>query len=193
MPDPLDVTIRMLVPADLDAWWDMRLEALRDHPTAFGSDYETAKRQGPSGNIERLLADPGTSDRVVIAIDGTGRLLATAGLVRESGKRSHIGFIWGVYTRPEARGYRLAMRLIDVLIDHAGGVPGIRQLHITVEAGNAGALKTYQRLGFVEWGRELRAIAWDGAYFDEIHLALMLDQADTTSTVSEINVPTDSP
>ena len=34
------ISIRIIVPDDVDIFWNLRLEALRDHPEAFSADYE---------------------------------------------------------------------------------------------------------------------------------------------------------
>lgn len=167
--------IRPLRQDELDDWWEMRLVALQHHPDAFGSSFEWAKEQGPSYLIERNFRDTSALNRIFVACDADGSMLATAGVFRDSGKRSHIAVIWGVYTRPEHRGQGLSKRLITTAMDHCRSFPDIRQIHISVNADNAPAKRVYESAGFVTWGREPRAIVLPDGDYDELHMAILLD------------------
>jgi RimJ/RimL family protein N-acetyltransferase len=153
----------------------MRLRALRDHPEAFGSDYETARQRGPAYLIDRHFGRDAGINVILAAYDANDTFLGTAGVFGDTGKRAHIAHVWGVYTAPEARGQGIARRLIDATLNHCRAHPGIRQAHISVNADNAAALHVYTSAGFVPWGTEPRAIALPDRFDDEIHLALMLD------------------
>ncbi|MBN9349010.1 MAG: GNAT family N-acetyltransferase, partial [Devosia sp.] len=103
--------IRRLGAADAAAYRAIRLEALQDAPTAFGSSYEA--------ECTRDLAEfESTVTRNYIAGAWLGgALVGTAGFHRlDATKVAHRGNIWGVYVRPEARGHGVARALIaDVL------------------------------------------------------------------------------
>lgn len=170
-----ETTIRAITQDELPQWWDVRLRALRDHPEAFGSDYETSRNRGYGYLVESNFGNGLPVSRIFAAFDPAETILSTAGVFGNTGKRSHIAVVWGVYTIPEAIGQGLASRLIGTSIAHCRSFPQIRQIHISVNAGNAPALHIYESAGFVPWGREPRAIALPDRYDDEIHLALMLD------------------
>lgn len=59
-----DYVIRPITPDEIGAWWELRLRSLRDHPDAFGADYDEAQRRGPDylrpatvdGRVDRLFA-----------------------------------------------------------------------------------------------------------------------------------------
>jgi RimJ/RimL family protein N-acetyltransferase len=172
---PNDVTIRPITRDELPCWWEMRLRALRDHPDAFGSDYETARQRGPGYLVERNFGPDSGINVILAAFDADDTLLGTAGVFGDTGKRAHIAHVWGVYTVPEARGQGIASRLIDAALNHCRAYAGVLQAHISVNVDNAGALHVYTAAGFVPWGTEPRAIALPGRFDDEIHLALMLD------------------
>jgi RimJ/RimL family protein N-acetyltransferase len=167
-----DLTIRAITEDELPQWWELRLRALHDHPDAFGSDYEISRDRGFGYLIERNFGNGLPVNAIFSALDPEGSILSTVG---NTGKRSHIAIIWGVYTAPEARGRGLASRLIDTAITHCRSFPEILQIHISVNADNGPAIHVYESAGFVAWGREPRAIALPDRYDDEIHLALMLD------------------
>lgn len=156
---------------DLPAWWELRLRSLRDHPEAFGSDYEESRRTGPT-YIERGYFDGGIN-RLFAAFTPAGDLVAQAGTYEESGKRSHIGNVISVYTHPDHRGNGLASRLVQAAIEHLQSFQAITSIRISVNADNHIAFRTYEKLGFVTWGEEPDAIRTaDGSCHNERHMVL---------------------
>jgi GNAT superfamily N-acetyltransferase len=173
MTPPEGYEIRAIGPDGLDAWWDLRLRSLRDHPDAFGADYASAIERGPD-YLRGGLVD-GAVERLFAAFSPDGSLVAQLRTVADTGKRSHIAMIISVATDPRHCGLSLQKALIRLAIDHCRSFSEIRQVHISVNAGNAPALAVYEGAGFVAWGREPRALRTESGFHDEIHLAMMLD------------------
>lgn len=171
LPDGYEV--RALAPNELDAWWDLRLRSLRDHPDAFGADYAAAVERGPE-YLRGGLAD-GSVERLFAAFAPNGSLVAQLRTVADTGKRSHIAMIISVATDQAHRGLGLQKALIRLAVDHCRSFPEIRQVHISVNAENAAALRVYEGAGFVAWGREPRALRSEFGFHDEIHMVMMLD------------------
>jgi formyltetrahydrofolate-dependent phosphoribosylglycinamide formyltransferase len=160
--------IRRVAAADAAAYRELRLEALQNAPTAFGSSY--------AAESPRPLADfEGTVTRSYIAGAWLGgALVGTAGFFRADGEKSaHRGNIWGVYLRPDARGRGIARALIEAVLAYAR--TQVRQVHLAVVTDNAAARHLYERLGFVTYGTEPRALLVDGRYFDEHLMVLRFD------------------
>ena len=172
---PDGFVVQPITEEELPRWWEVRLRGLREHPDAFGADYEKARAEGPGFLVERTFGPSAGVNALLGAFDDNGAIVATTGVLGHTGKRAHIAILWGVYTVPEARGQGLAKRLIDAAIDRCRSFPHILQVHIDVNANNAAALHVYTAAGFVPWGREPRALALPDHFHDEIHLALMLD------------------
>ena len=175
LPDGYEV--RALAPDELDAWWDLRLRSLRDHPDAFGGDYESAIKRGPDYLREGLV--PGSVERLFAAFAPDGSLVAQLRTIAETGKRRHIAWIISVATDPDHRGLGLSRALIALAIEHCRAFPEIRQISIGVNAENAVALAVYTGAGFVAWGTEPRAFATEDGFQDEVHMVLILDQEGT--------------
>jgi len=167
--------IRPVTRDELPAWWETRLRGLREHPEAFGADYEKARAEGPGFLVERTFGPSAGINALLGAVNQSGEIAATAGVLGNTGKRAHIAIVWGVYTVPEYRGHGLATQLIAAAVTRCRAFPHVLQVYISVNAGNAAALHIYQAAGFVPWGREPRAIALPDRFDDELHLALMLD------------------
>ena len=97
--------IRRLGMADVDAFWALRLRAVRDHPGAFSSSYEESRERSSERVRQDFAARNTGPERVVIGAFVGGRLAGTVGCFREEGvKDRHKAMIWGMYVTPEARG-----------------------------------------------------------------------------------------
>jgi ribosomal protein S18 acetylase RimI-like enzyme len=155
--------IRRLTADDANAYRDLRLTALRDHPAAFTAAYEDEVQRPLSEFAERLRS--GT-----VFACGTDRLDGMAGFyVRDGLKTCHRGMLWGMYVRPDARGTGLATALIDAVKDHAR--PLVEEIMLGVGTDNPAAIARYRAAGFVRCGGERRAIKIGDRYHDEILMA----------------------
>lgn len=164
-------SIREVIPADIDSFWQLRLQALHDHPGAFGADYEASRALGPPYAEHGYFE--GGANRLFAAFTVDGVLIAQAGVYGESGKRGHIANIISVYTHPDHRGHGLASRLVQVCVDHLKTFQEITSIRISVNASNAAAIHTYQKIGFETWGEEPDAIRTaDGSCHNELHMVL---------------------
>jgi len=85
-------------------------------------------------------------------------------------KMRHRGDIWGVYVAPDARGTGVGRRVMEHILEHAR--TRVLQVHLAVTATNAAAVALYDRLGFVRYGTEPRALKVNGRYLDE-HLMVL--------------------
>lgn len=165
--------IRRLVPSDATAFQALRLAALSECPSAFGSSYEE-ECSTPLATIEARLA-PDSGRNMFGAFDGP-ELVGMVGVGREDApKLRHKAFIRAVYVAPAHRGEGVARLLLEQALACALSMQGLRQISLDVTAGNAPALALYQSLGFVVFGREPRALFADGALHDKLYLARILD------------------
>lgn len=163
--------VREVMIEDLDDFWSLRLKALRDHPEAYGGDYDASRASGPL-YVQRGFFEGGIN-RIFAAFTADGSLIAQAGVYSESGKRSHIAHVVSVYTHPDHRGKGLATRLVQTCIDHLQECDEITSIRISVNSNNQPALRCYTNLGFVAWGEEPDAMRTsDGSCHNETHMVL---------------------
>ena len=161
-------SIRLLSRADAALYREIRLEALRLSPEAFGSTFEAEAAQPLAFFSERL--DSGA--KMFGAFDGS-EIAGIAGLrLNQSMKEAHKGLLVSMYVRPSARNSGVGRRLIETILDYARGRVELIQLSVVSE--NQPALRLYSRLGFAEYGIERRALKQDGRYYDEVLMAIDL-------------------
>jgi GNAT superfamily N-acetyltransferase len=168
----LDSSIRRLLPKDGEALVALRREALESHPLAFGSSI--GEDRGLSLELVRAsLADP--DEQAVFGCFEGARLAGMVGVRRDSGvKRRHRAHIWGMYVPPVARGKGAGRALLEAAVEQARAWPGISQVSLSVTDPAVAARNLYETAGFQTWGREPRALQWEGRFVDEIHLVLEL-------------------
>jgi RimJ/RimL family protein N-acetyltransferase len=159
--------IRPLRVDEVDAYRAIRLEALRFHPEAFASSFESEAAQPAAFFAERL------SRGVIFGGLLGDALLGTAGFMIHAGaKTRHKAMFWGMYVRPEARGSGLARGLVEAVLEHARDRVELVQLSVAAE--NVRAQRLYAQCGFVPYGVEQRALKIDGRYLDDVLMVRML-------------------
>jgi GNAT superfamily N-acetyltransferase len=105
------------------------------------------------------------------------RIVGMAGFYRESSpKERHKGMLWGMYVEPAARRFRLGAGLVQAVLDHAAGE--VEQVRLAVSYGNAAAVGLYERLGFVAYGHEPRALKGPSGYSDDLLMVRFLPDPD---------------
>jgi len=153
---------------DAPAYRELRLEALRNHPEAFSSDYETYLAKPMSFWAERLNFDhPDNVVMMFFAAHDEG-LIGMCGIAYARARKTrHSAYLVSMYVRPYWRGLRIADGLITACLEWTRA-RGITILKLGVAATNVPAIRCYARCGFQVYGIEPRAIYDDGVFYDEL-------------------------
>jgi RimJ/RimL family protein N-acetyltransferase len=167
--------IRRLTPEDAALFQALRLAALQEVPTAFGSSFEEEK-DFPSAVIEgRLAIKP---DRGPFGAFEEGQLIGLVALGRENLKNlAHKALIWGMYVKPEHRGKGIARALLQEALSLARSVPEVLQVNLSVNSCSTPAIRLYESFGFKVFGHEAGAVRINGELHDELHMSLCLTDA----------------
>jgi GNAT superfamily N-acetyltransferase len=168
--------IRRLGPEDAAALVSLRREALDTDPLAFGAapgDDRLSLDSAPA-----LLA-PSRQDQMVFGLFLGGDLAGMVGVRREPQmKRRHVAIVWGLYVTPPARGKGRSRALLQAALQQARRWPAVDQVELAVSDTAVAARRLYESLGFRAWGREPRALHWQGRFVDDHHLVLDLGAPD---------------
>src|SRR5262249_37430088 len=152
----------------------LRREALEAEPLAFGASPEDDLGLSLEF-VQRVLTDD--REQAVFGCFEGDALAGMVGVMREGKrKRRHAGSIWGMYVSPRARRKGNGRALLEAAVQQARAW-GLEQVQLGVTEAAPTARNLYESLGFRAWGREPRALHWNGRFVDEFHLALDLRDA----------------
>jgi RimJ/RimL family protein N-acetyltransferase len=166
------IRFRTAVLADVESFRELRLEALRNHPTAFGQDYVEAAKRNQEYWIKTLTINE--ESEALFFAEYNSQLIGMTGIFRGlSIKGRHSATVWGVYVKPEWRGRHIAEALLRSCLawakDHHVAI-----VKLGVVTTNKPAIRVYERCGFSTYGIEPKAIYYDNIFYDECLMAVHL-------------------
>jgi L-phenylalanine/L-methionine N-acetyltransferase len=157
-----DLLIRALEPDD--AADIARLQAMP------GYRFGTLRPPYPTASAVRKLFERMGPDDLLLGVFLDGRLAATGGLHRQSGRRRHVAVI-GMGVADDLAGKGFGTALLQALLEAADKWLDVKRVELTVFVDNDRAIRLYERHGFVREGA-MRAYAFrDGQYVDTIAMA----------------------
>jgi RimJ/RimL family protein N-acetyltransferase len=151
----------------------MKLKQRLDQETSFML-LEPEERDTSTQTLARHLEDVSRSENsVVIVADQPGDLAGyvelAGGKFRRNRATTHV--IMGVVA--EASGKGIGTRLLEEAKRWAAA-RGLHRMELNVMAHNHRAIALYERVGFVHEGRRVDCLLIDGAFLDELYMALIL-------------------
>jgi GNAT superfamily N-acetyltransferase len=171
----MEIEVRILTEADAEAFWNIRLRALRDNPESFGASYEEILERGIAGIAHGLRKnDPASVDVTFGAFDGTA-LVGIANFIREKElKKRHKAVIAGMYVPQELRGKGIGKALLQAAIEYAKTIPQLEKINLSVVLVSKEARLLFVSQGFETYGLERRALKLRDQYFDQELMTLWL-------------------
>lgn len=164
--------IQQLTADDAETYQELRLFALEESPTAFGSSY--AEEAGRSLDVvaERLQD---ARNHVFGAFGDDGQLIGIITLRRgHHVKTAHKAHIFGMYVHPQHRRQGLGRALLQAAIARARDL-GLRQINLSVVKANQAAVLLYESCGFEHFGLEKDAFKIGSDFYDVAYMALRLE------------------
>lgn len=163
--------IKQLQAGDANDYQKLRLQGLKDHPTAFGSSYEEEKEYTVEAYQSRLQS----KDVFTFGAFENEKLVGVVTLVKERKlKLRHRANIYAMYVAPDTRGKGIGKALLEEAIRKAKSLKGIEQIYLSVESTNEPAKKLYSSVGFEVFGQDKRAMKINDSYYNEDHMVLFL-------------------
>lgn len=164
------VTLRARVDADLDVLY--RLAA--DLPTWEERTPEPPApltRAAFDARIARSVEKEETSTDIRFVIDADGTAVGSVTLFGQDELARHAEV--GIALVPEARGRGIGTAAIAQIVEFAFVRRNLRRIHLEAIASNVGAIRAYEKAGFVHEGRQ-REHAWvRGRYEDIVRMGML--------------------
>lgn len=146
---PLPVRLERLGPDDWPRWREIRLAALRNAPTAFGSSSEREERRTGEEWRAWLAPDRGLT---VLAVDDGGRPVGLVGGYRPAELPDAVELV-SMWVAPSARGRGIGDLLVREVVAWARE-EGAAEVLLWVTRANEVAHALYERHGFRDTGDE---------------------------------------
>ncbi len=165
------MVVRELTGDDARAYQELRLYALQESPTAFGSSY-SEEVDRPLDMVEDRLGSP--AGHTFGAFDQEGGLIGMATLFRDQHIISnHKAYLFGMYVSPEYRRQGVGTMLLEKVISQARAL-GLRQINLSVTSANEAPVRLYESVGFERYGLEKDAMRIGEEYYDAAYMVLRL-------------------
>ena len=156
--DDLDVLFR--IAADLDTFEER-------NPSAPGP----FSRERFDARLARAADSEASQDSVMFVVDVDGTAVGTASLFEFDWFARHAEV--GISLVPEARGRGIGTSAIAQIVECGFVRRNLHRIHLQAIASNAGAIRAYEKAGFVVEGRQ-REHAWvRGAYEDVVLMGIL--------------------
>jgi ribosomal protein S18 acetylase RimI-like enzyme len=144
------ITIEPITAANVQLFKDVRLRALADTPSAFGSTYAREAAFPDSEWLARALKWNGERGVGYLAMDGpTGCGIAGSFLHENDPAKAQLISMW---TAPTHRQQGVGRLLVNEILNWARS-RHVRELLLMVTSINEPAMAFYDRLGFARTGR----------------------------------------
>jgi len=145
---------------------ELRLRALTENPTAFGSAYEEDAAMADQKWIDRLSQE-GKSSYMVFAEHDNALVGMVGALIGQGVKREHTATVVAMYVDPAVRGQGVGKKLLCALLDKLSADPRIVQVNLTVNTDASAAIALYESLGFKKIGLTEKALRMGDVFYDE--------------------------
>ena len=146
---------------------DLRLEALKKEPIAFGSSYYE----------EKNISEEEWRRRIGNALFALSKDKLIGMIVHVQGnkiKAKHIANIYGVYVTEQYRGQGVGSKLIDSALEEIQKSKDVVKIKLTVNPEQKAAVKLYQNNGFKIVGQLEKELLVDGIFYDELIMEKLL-------------------
>ena len=159
-PTDDDRDVLFSIAADLDTWEERNPEA----PAPLTRARYDARRA-------RAAESTAPDDSVAFVVDVDGAAVGTASLFGLDSFARHAEA--GISLVPHARGRGIGTAAITQLVEFGFVRCNLRRIHLQAIASNTGAIRAYEKAGFVVEGRQ-REHAWvRGAYEDIVLMGIL--------------------
>lgn len=168
----MQIIYRKLKSSEAQDFRRVRLECLQNFPDSFGTLYED--EVGKAKLYFEELIEQNPADVIFFGAFAGDDLIGIAGFVRgDRTKTRHRGEIVSMYVKPDFHGQKVGENLLRALVKAVFDLEGIEQIHLTVVADNASAVRLYERIGFETFGVQENYFKSGEKYWNQNFMQLM--------------------
>lgn len=150
-----------LSPSRWEDYRELRLEAMKSDPEAFGSSYEEELKH-PKEEWERRIGN------AFFALHEDKPIGMAAYIFRNRIKTMHIADIFSVYVKKEHRGKGVGNELLKRVLSLIMENNAITKVSLTVSSGQNAAIGLYRKHGFEIVGELKGELKIEGNFYDEL-------------------------
>lgn len=140
---------------------DLRLDALKKDPTAFGSSHEEEKKLSQVEWKRR-------TKNVLFAISNNTPIGMIVFVFLKQKKIKHIAKIYGVYVKKEYRSQGIGNKLLEAALTEIQKNKNIVKINLNVNPDQKAAVNLYKKYGFKPIGTLKKDLFVDGKFYDEL-------------------------
>ena len=139
------VSLELISRKNALAYKDLRLRALQDAPSAFGSTYARESQLTDGDWLKRADQWSGDNSAALLALDSEAPCgLACCFIIRDDPSQADLVSMW---VSAAHRRVGVGRALVNAVLDWARA-KGVRRVHLMVTSNNDAAIKFYENLGF---------------------------------------------
>ena len=156
----MDYEIRLLTSKDSVDYRQLRLHALKNFPTYYGTSYDEALEKTDASYVQMI------EKYDIFGVYLNQEISAIAMFAQAEGKHTeHFGNIYQVYVHKDKQNLSIGSKLMGAVIEHAK--TKVQQIYICVSAHNKAAIALYKKFDFEIYGTEPKSLYIDNNYYDE--------------------------
>jgi len=162
-----NVTISRSLEENWQDFKNIRLDALKNEPSAFGSSFEEENEFTEELWKQRSLS-------ALIAYSNNNPIGLLVYIINNRIKTKHVATIYSVYVNKNYRGQGVGKKLINSALESIKKNSDVIKVDLAVNPEQVSAVKLYEYFGFKEVGRLSKEVFVDNKFYDQLLMELIL-------------------
>jgi ribosomal protein S18 acetylase RimI-like enzyme len=163
----MNITVSKLKVSEWKKYKTLRLEALKNNPSAFGESYEEKLKSNDQQWKDDLQDSLDENGNVMFfANDEQAPIRMIGAYWQDTTKFKHIANICSVYVCETYRNQGIGKLLMQTIMDYLANILQFEKIKLSVVSNKIPALKMYENLGFQQTGKLQKELKVGNEYYD---------------------------